>query len=180
MFKTIRNDYQNLPKQKFYSKYVAYSFLGMLTLLLCCQLIAQLYTTNQFHKVTGTLVKKERGPAYYTRGRGRIMNKNYAYLITLNNGITYTINLDGNVYPISETLKPGGNVTIYMATGLYNVLSLSVLSQRNCVSQFEYNNVILYSFDYQKQRDVSFIWYLVGAILVFCYVIYRSDFYNLP
>jgi hypothetical protein len=154
-------------------KYALYTVIFILGLILCGQLIAQLYTIKQLNKVTGKIVKTDvKIASYSSGGRWRKGKPYYSLVITLNNGQSFDLDINNNNWQIENILQKGENVTIFYPTVAYDVLSLNVLEFGSKGSQVELNRHVVYSFAEQTNGAWPFTGIIFAGILVACYRLY--------
>ena len=170
MFNNLDFNPKWLPKKTALGKYFLIFLITTFIIMLCGQLIAQLFTVRQFDKVTGTVVKREiRQTSYSAGNRFKNGDANYSLIVTLDNGHAYNIDLD-QYSTVEENIKKTDKISIYNPTLIYNILSLDILDSDGSVLQVELDNNIILNFDQHKHKAWSFICYTLIAIGVFFYL----------
>jgi len=168
----IKMRFKNVLRERIASKYIAYFFAALFTILLCGQLLAQLYTVRQLNKVSGKIIYTEQKVTGFGGGGRKRGEPQYSFIITLDNKQAYYIDLDGDNGNLIDILHKGDNVTIYNPTKLYNLLSLDGLDFERRVSQVEVDNKIVTSFAHHQKKARSLIAILLLGIALCCYFLY--------
>ncbi|GAC1306163.1 MAG: hypothetical protein NVSMB24_16150 [Mucilaginibacter sp.] len=162
-----------MTQNKAITKYLLYILILILGLILCGQLIAQLYTVRQLNKVNGKVIKTDVAVTSYTKGKRRSLSKpNYSFVITLNNGQFFDFDLNDKNWQIENILQKGDDITIYYPTATYDIFSLNILEFGSKGSQIEFGGKVLYRFTDQKNEAWPFTLLIAAAILVACYRLY--------
>jgi len=170
MFDKLRNDWQQLPRERFKTKYILFVIIGAFSLLLLGQLTAQLFSVNQLNKASGILIKKENvRDGYSAGGRFRSGKQLYSFVYTLNSGQAFYLDNKDYHWMIDNQLHNGDHITIYYPSRIYRLLALDFTSS---VCQIEFNNLVLYNFSEQKSAAWPFTALMGIAIAGFSYMLH--------
>ena len=171
MFATFKVDKERFSK-KHISKLVVHILLIVLSIILCGQFIAQLFTVRQLSKVSGIIITKEVKLTSYTgSSKFKKGGPNYSLVVKLDNQQTYNIDFNTNDdWSLNDRLHVGDHVIIYNPTLIYNLISLDGLDFGSRANQVEVGDKVIYSFKAHQNRAWSFILYLVTAILISVYM----------
>jgi hypothetical protein len=149
--------------------------LAIFSLLLAGQLIAQLYTVRQLHKVSGKVIGKETKKTGYSSDKYN--RAQYSLILTLDDqqfdSQPYTVDLDKSNWNIDDQISVNDYVTIYCPTTAYNLLSLDCLDFGSRVSQVEKRGQILSSFRHRQNKLWTLSLCLFVAVLLFSYKLYQ-------
>jgi hypothetical protein len=144
-----------------------------LGVILCAELIAQFFSTQQLTKVTGKIMKIEAVASGSTSDDNWSRGKSsYSLVITLNNGRSCFFDLTSNEWTIQDILQKGNTVTVYYPTVLYDLLSVDILEFGRKGSQLEFNGHVLYNFNQQKRASWPFIGLFAAGMAIACYRLY--------
>ncbi len=176
MYRFFKNYFKSLQQLSSVQKYAIAGVFLSLFLLSACVLTAQLFTVRQLVRVNGTIIKTDEELTSYKGGKHG--GGNYSLIITLDNHENYNVELDDSNWGIQNTDYRGQKAIIYTPTTAYNILSLDFIDFGARVSQCEVNGQVLYSFDHHKRSNQPIILFMLFALALYCYQLYRWHKYQ--